>query len=264
MSYFINLIVLLLFQITLIKSQTFLKASKGLTDIFYNSTSQNLLFKIPVEEDYPSINNLILNLSYPYRYNRSNCFADCIINKTISTNICYDCKISKTDCDSLDGNKKIIIEEILSPNNCEFENLKSMVSVIYFEKTNIDMVCANYKLSFFVTDDTLENHPYEDIYFKFPVYYKDQMETADCIFPKNKDGKKIACTIDASQRVFEKGYFVNFEYNKTISLTKDLNLTMELEKYVLEDDCGKDMNKVKMISFKACNYIIFLFLFFFI
>ena len=264
MSYIINLIVFLFFQISLIKSATTLKASKGLTDIFYNSTSQKLLFKIPVEED-PSINAITLNLSYPYRYNRSYCFADCVINRTISTNIFYDCTISKTDCDSLDGNKKIIIEEkIISPDNCEFQDPKTMVSVIYFEKTNIDMVCANYKLSFFVEDINLENHPYEDIYFQFPVYYKDKMETADCIFPKI--GRKIACTIDASQRVFEKGYFVNFEYNKTIALTKDLNLTMELEKYVLEDDCGKDMNKGELISisFKICKYIIFLFLFFFI
>ena len=54
------------------------------------------------------------------------------------------------------------------------------------------------------------------------------MKIADCIFAKI--GWKIAYTIEASQRVFEKEYFSNFKYNKIIGLTKGLILTLELEK----------------------------------
>ena len=257
MLLLINFFVLSFIQFSF-EINTIINSTKGIIDIFYfsNSTTKILYFKIPVDRDYSSINSLLLKLSYPYNFNRTDCFASCALNNTNSSNIFYDCQISDSDCDSLDGNKKIIITEIVSPNNCEFENLNSLVSVIYFETTSLELVCANYKLSFFFEAENLEHHPSEDIYFNFPVYYKDEMETAECIFPKIRE--KIACTIDASQRVFEKGYFINFEHNKTVALTKDLNLTIELEKYVLEDDCGKNINKGKMMLFKVWNYFLFL------
>ena len=86
------------------------------------------------------------------------------------------------------------------------------------------------------------------------------METANCIIPKIS--KYIPCIIDASERIFEKGYFINFEYNKSIELTQDLNLSLKLNKYVLEDDCGKNINQGKIIYIKLCYYFIFFFLFF--
>ena len=259
MSYLLNIFFILFLKFILIIT-TQVKANKGLTDIFYNSTSKILFFKIPLEENCDK-DSLILNLSYPYRSNRTYCSSNCNINRINTSNIFYECEIKKEECDLLEGNKKIIIDSISEPSDCEFENPNYMISVINFEQSSVDMACANYKLSFFIHDNKLLYYPYDNIFFNFPIYYKDKMETAECLFPKNINQKRIACTIDASNRTFEKGYFVNFEYNKSIALTKDLNLTLNLEKYVLEDDCGKTINKERMILFQVYNYIIILFLF---
>ena len=236
-----------------------IKAKKGLTDIYYNSTEETLSFKIPIESD--SYESLKLNLSYPYRSNRTYCTSDCEKTTNSETNDKhYYCKIKHSECDLMDGTiKKIVIHSVINPN-CQFENINIMTSVINFESNNIQMVCSNYKLCFFFQDTTLVNHPFDNISFTFPIYYKDKMENANCIIPKNS--QIIPCTIDASQRIFEKGYFINFEYNKSIELTQDLNLSLKLNKYVLEDDCGKNINQGKMMVIKLCYYIIFFFLFF--
>ena len=81
-----------------------------------------------------------------------------------------------------------------------------MVSVLNFESSDIDMICSNYKLSFWLTDVNLEYHPFDNLEFNFPIYYRDKKETAECIFPKS--GQQIPCSIDASKRLFEKGYFI--------------------------------------------------------
>ena len=257
MSFILEILFFLFLKFYFVESYIEIKTSKGLTDIYYNSTSEIMSFKIPLKENCTE-DILKLSLSYPYKSNRTPCSANCEINRTNINDIFYECKIDKTECDLLEGNKKIIIDSILEPSDYEFDNKKTMLSVINFETTRLDMVCANYKLSFFLIDDNLQNHPYEDIFFNFPIYYKDKMETAECIFPKQNI--KIPCTIDASNRLFEKGYFVKFEFNKSIVLTKDLNLTLKLDKYILEDDCGKDTNNIgEMIYFKIYHSVLLFF-----
>ena len=262
MSYSIILILLLILIIESTSTPTLIKA-KGLQNIsYFNSASEPidliLSFKIPVESNDPS--TLKLNLSYPYRSNRTYCEADCTLNNDEQNNKYYDCEIKQSLCDLIGENKKIIIDSIIEPDNYEFENIKALASVINFEVDDLEMTCANYKLSFFLIDRNLDkNHPYEKINFEFPIYYKDKQETAKCIIPK--DGIYIPCTIDVSNRIFEKGYFINFEYNKSIELTEDLNLTLKLKKYVLEDDCGKDINFWKILYFSKYNFISLMLLF---
>ena len=262
MSYSIILILLFILIIESTSTPTLIKA-KGLQNIsYFNSTSEPidliLSFRIPVESNDPS--TLKLNLSYPYRSNRTYCEADCTLNNDEQNNKYYDCEIKQSLCDLIGENKKIIIDSIIEPDNYEFENIKALASVINFEVDDLEMTCANYKLSFFLIDRNLDkNHPYEKINFEFPIYYKDKQETAKCIIPK--DGIYIPCTIDASNRIFEKGYFINFEYNKSIELTEDLNLTLKLKKYVLEDDCGKDINFWKILYFSKYNFISLMLLF---
>ena len=256
MSYIIIIFFFLFINILNIKSQYCpIRAEKGLTDIFYNSTEETLSFKIPIESD--SYNTLKLNLSYPYRSNRTYCTSDCEkITNSETNDKYYYCKIKHSECDLMDGtSKKIKIHSIIDYPNCQFENLYPITSVINFESNNIEMVCSNYKLCFFFQDYNLQNHPFDNISFNFPIYYKDKMETANCIIPKNS--KYIPCTIDASERIFEKGYFINFEYNKSIELTQDLNLSLKLNKYVLEDDCGKNINQGKIIEKFHKNYNIY-------
>ena len=265
MSY--SLILIFLFYIinSIIKSESTEINAKGLRNILYKSTSNPeeliLSFEIPLIETegitYP--NALTLNLAYPYKSTRQPCTSQCEL-KTETDNNFYECSISNTTCDLIGENKKIIINSILSPSGYSFKNINSMVSVINFEVDDLEMVCSNYKLSFFLKDRNIDkNHPYEKINFEFPVYYKDKNETAKCIIPEQ--GDYIPCTIDASKRLFEKGYFINFEYNKSIILTDDLNLTLKLKKYVLEDDCGKDINFMKILYFNKYNFILLMLLF---
>ena len=266
----IKIIFFLFIKYSIIESvESHISTTKGITDIIYNSTLEFISFHIPttVTEESNNPTNLTLNLSYPYRSNRTFCSANCGLKFDIIDNIqenkeyYYYCLIEKRECDLLEDNKKIIIDSIIEPPNYEFENRDSLISEINFEAQNIEMVCSNYKISFFFKKDDLEYHPYDNIEFTFPIYYKDKQETAICIFPKQ--GDYVPCIIDAGQRIFEKGYFINFEYNKTIELTKDLNLTLKLNKYILEDDCGKNINNGKLICFNLYYLILFFFLFLF-
>ena len=250
MGFIINLIFLFFCGFPLIESTGTYIYNKGITDITYNNaaTPKTTSFKIILEQA-PSV-SLTLFLSYPYNRDRSFCKAEC--NSYSDANgPFYACTITETYCDLLNDNKRIIIDSIESPSGYYFSNIETLSSLITFELTDIDMVCSNHKLSFWLTDINLEHRPYENLEFNFPVYYRDNKETAECIFPKY--GNSIPCVIDASKRLFEKGYFINFEYDKIIHLTNDLNLTLRLNKYTLEDDCGKNINKGKIIYSKIYN-----------
>ena len=257
-----SIILILCIIISIIKSSSNQIKAKGLKNISYRTTSSPveliLSFKIPIEGE-SNINQLKLNLTYPYRSDRTFCTAECELKSDEQNNKYYDCNIKNSSCDLIGENKKIIIASIIEPDGYYFTNINSLISVINFQVDDIEMVCSNYKLSFFLVDRNLNKNPYEKIDFEFPIYYKDKKEMAKCIIPES--GIYIPCTIDASNRLFEKGYFINFEYNKSIKLTDDLNLTMNLKKYVLEDDCGKDINYWKILYFSKYNYILLMFLF---
>ena len=257
-----SIILILCIIISIIKSSSNQIKAKGLKNISYRTTSSPveliLSFKIPIEGE-SNINQLKLNLTYPYRSDRTFCTAECELKNDEQNNKFYDCNIKNSSCDLIGENKKIVIDSIIDPDGYYFENINSLTSVINFEVDDIEMVCSNYKLSFFLVDRNLNKNPYEKIDFEFPIYYKDKKEMAKCMIPES--GIYIPCTIDASNRLFEKGYFINFEYNKSIKLTDDLNLTMNLKKYVLEDDCGKDINYWKILYFSKYNFILLMFLF---
>jgi hypothetical protein len=254
------LIFLLYIINSIIKSQQTEINAKGLRNIAYQSTTDPaeiiLSFEIPLADSISSPREIKLELTYPYKSNRELCEAECNLS---ADNNFYACSIKNTTCDLIGENKKIIINSIIDPPDYSFKNINSMTSVINFEADDLEMVCSNYKLSFFLIDRNINKHPYEKINFEFPIYYKDKQETAKCIIPK--DGIYIPCTVDASNRIFEKGYFINFEYNKSIELTEDLNLTLKLKKYVLEDDCGKDINFWKILYFSKYNFISLMLLF---
>ena len=260
MSYSMILIFLLYIINSIIKSQSTVINAKGLKNIAYQSTTDPaeiiLSFEIPLAESISSPTSIKLKLTYPYKSNRELCKAECNLS---ADNNFYACSISNTTCDLIGENKKIIIDSIIYPPDYSFKNINSMTSVINFEADDLEMVCSNYKLSFFLIDRNINKHPYEKINFEFPIYYKDKSETAKCIIPEQ--GIYIPCTIDASKRLFEKGYFINFEYDKSIALTEDLNLTLKLKKYVLEDDCGKDINFMKILYFDKYNFILLMILF---
>ena len=261
MEFIINLIFLFFCGFPLIESTNTIYTKNGITDITYDdsvNTAIKTTFKIRLDQA-SSEAHLTLSLKYPYKSDRNPCEADCILDNSDSTNLFYVCEITKASCDLLNDNKRIIIQSIKTPTGYSFLNIKTMSSLITFELTDIDMVCSNYKLSFWLTDNNLQYLPYDNLEFNFPVYYRDNKETAECIFPKY--GNSIPCVIDASKRLFEKGYFINFEYNKTIALTDDLTLILKLNKYTLEDDCGININKGKMVFFKIYNsFYIFLLL----
>ena len=263
MGFIINLIFLFFYGFSLIESSVTYINNKGITDITYDNTGteKTTSFKIRLEQA-SSGTHLTLLLSYPYKSNRDPCEANCDIVSDAEGSF-YDCTITETNCDLLNDNKRIIIESIKPPTSYSFSNIETLTSLITFELTDIDMVCSNYKLSFWLTDNNLQHRPYDNLEFSFPVYYRDNKEAAECIFPKY--GNSIPCVIDASKRLFEKGYFINFEYNKTIALTNDLTLILKLNKYTLEDDCGININKGKMIYFKIYNsfYIFLLLILFF-
>ena len=244
---------------SIIKSQQTEINAKGLRNIAYQSTTDPaeiiLSFEIPLADSISSQRTIKLKLTYPYKSNRELCEAECNLS---ADNKFYACSIKNTTCDLIGENKKIIIDSII-PSSYSFKNINSMTSVINFEADDLEMVCSNYKLSFFLIDRNINKHPYEKINFEFPIYYKDKSETAKCIIPEQ--GNYIPCTIDASKRLFEKGYFINFEYDKNIALTEDLNLTLKLKKYVLEDDCGKDINFMKILYFDKYNCILLMILF---
>ena len=260
MSYSMILIFLLYIINSIIKSQSTVINAKGLKNIAYQSQTNPaeiiLSFEIPLAESISSPTSIKLKLTYPYKSNRELCKAECNLS---ADNNFYACSISNTTCDLIGENKKIIIDSIIYPPDYSFKNINSMTSVINFEADDLEMVCSNYKLSFFLIDRDIDKHPYEKINFEFPIYYKDKSETAKCIIPEQ--GIYIPCTIDASKRLFEKGYFINFEYDKSIALTEDLNLTLKLKKYVLEDDCGKDVNFMKILYFDKYNFILLMILF---
>ena len=254
------LIFLLYIINSIIKSQSTEINAKGLKNIAYQSTTDPaeiiLSFEIPLADSISSPRTIKLKLTYPYKSNRELCVAECNLS---ADNNFYACSIKNTTCDLIGENKKIIINSIIDPSDYSFKNINSMTSVINFEAHDLEMVCSNYKLSFFLIDRNIDKHPYEKINFEFPIYYKDKSETAKCIIPEQ--GNYIPCTIDASKRLFEKGYFINFEYDKNIELTEDLNLTLKLKKYVLEDDCGKDINFMKILYFDKYNFILLMILF---
>ena len=165
------LIFLLYIINSIIKSESTEINAKGLRNIIYKSTSNPveliLAFEIPLIEQsditYPT--SITLNLSYPYKSNRQPCTSDCVL-KDETNNKFYDCSIKNTSCDLIGENKKIIIYSIKDPNDFSFKNINSMTSVINFEVDDLEMVCSNYKLSFFLIDRNIDKkHPYEKIHF---------------------------------------------------------------------------------------------------
>ena len=241
--------------ITLIQSEdiNYLVPIKGIIDIKYNS--EILSFSIPLDtcDDMTSIE---LSLSEPYKSNRDNCKAECSISSKK-----MNCQIKKEDCDLLEEYSIITIESIIYPPSYDFNSYELLSSTIFFNATSIEMICSNFKLSFFFYDEELKNHPYNNFNFSFPIFYQNKEKEAICILPKN--GKYIPCVIDATKILFKKDYSINFDINSPIQITDDLNISLtNIKKYKLEDDCGKDMdNYASKMNYFGIRYIMKLFCF---
>ena len=252
--------ILLLFQIFVFfilisKSQLiiFLNPIKGIVNIKYNSEENKLSFKIPLESssDIPYIK---LELSEPKKSNRENCYSNC----NIASNI-MNCDILKSDCELLQNNSIITIISIVEPSSYAFNNYDLLTSEIEFKTNEIEMTCANFKLSFFLYSYELSKHPYNNMNFTFPIYYRDKEEKAICILPKN--GKYIPCVIDATKILFKTNYTIFFGIKNPIKLTDDLNITIsDLKKYKLEDNCGKEIDSSIGINIFNNNAILKIFL----
>ena len=231
------LLVFLIFIISISKSQliTFLNPTKGITNIKYNSEEKKLSFKIPLESS-SDISLIKLELSEPKKNNRENCICNC----NIASNI-MNCDISKSDCELLQNNSIITIVSIVEPSSYAFNNYDLLTSEIEYKTNTIEMTCSNFKLSFFLYSYELSNHPYNNLNFTFPIYYRDKEEKAICILPKN--GKYIPCVIDATKILFKTNYTIFFGIKNPIKLTDDLNITISnIKKYKLEDNCGKEID----------------------
>ena len=222
---------------------TFLNNTGGVMDINYVNNTENiqlstLSFSIPLELP-PSISmpaTIILELSEPSKRNGEHCTARCSYSNSNSK---LDCQIIKSDCDSINyDSKKVTVLSINSTDNYQFLNKDSLTNYISFKTTSIEMTCSNFKLSFFFYYEELSYHPYDQEDFSMPIYYKEKKGEAKCILPKNS--RYIACIIEANNTLFQKDYFIKFETDKPIIINDNLNLSLNIEKYRLEDDCGKD------------------------
>ena len=222
-----------------------------------NIQQSTLSFLIPLESA-PSISGAItLELSEPTKRNGDHCYAECSYN-----NGNLECKITKVHCDSINYNsKKVTVLSILT-SNYEFVNKGSLTSYISFKTTSIEMTCSNFKLSFIFYYEGLNNHPYTKTDFSIPIYYKDKKGEAKCILPEKTS--YIPCIIDADNILYQKGYSIVFESSKPIIINENLNLSLTIEKYKLEDDCGKDTSSSNYIDklnlVKVINIILLIFL----
>ena len=171
------------------------------------------------------------------------------------------CEIDKSYCELLFRDSAIRIDSIVE-ELYDFSSYNLLTSEINYEINTIEMTCSNFKLSFFLYNYDLNKHPYQNIDFTIPIYYRDKEMEATCILPKN--GIYIPCVIDATKILFEKDYTLDFDINNPIKLTNDLNMTLsKIKGYKLEDDCGKEIdNAQKFLKFDSLKSLILLFLLF--
>ena len=218
----------------------------GVMDISYQNNTENILlstlsFSIPLEPHSSMPETIKLELSEPSQRNGAHCFAQCSYENKLN------CQIKKEECDSIDYDSKIVtVLSINDPNNYKFVNEGALTNYISFQTHSIEMTCSNFKLSFFFEYRELKNHPYEKEDFSIPINYKEKKGEAKCILPKQSS--YIACIIDAGNTLFQKDDFIEFETNKPIKINDDLNLSLNIEKYKLEDDCGKDTSNSNYIN----------------
>ena len=252
------LYLIILISILSFSSLTKLNNTEGIKEIkFHNNETEEipvsfLSFLIPLGTSITEPNPIKLILSEPKNSNEDMCTAECSLEENK-----LDCKIYETACDSIGDNSKVIINSIFEPNGYEFENINSLTSFISFRTTSIEMTCSNFKLSFFLSCGEIGLHPYENLDFKIPIHYKEKKGEAKCILPKQSE--YIPCIIDADNTLFQKNNYIEFETNKPIAINEDLDLSINIEKYRLEDDCGKDTsssNYIYKLSFiKIINII---------
>ena len=234
---------------------TYLTPTQGILNITYNSTESKLYFQIPLSQTFDTTTLIHLNLSEPLRVNRTNCICPC----NIISNIMY-CEIDKSYCELLFSDSAIRINSI-EEDIYDFSSYHLLTSEINYEISTIEMTCSNFKLSFFFYNYDLNKHPYQNIDFTIPVYYRDKEIRAICILPKN--GIYIPCVIDATRILFEKDYTLDFDINNPIKLTDDLSMTLsKIKGYKLEDDCGKEIDWApKFLKLNSIINLILLFLF---
>jgi len=255
--YLITLISIL----SLTTSITKLNNTGGIKEIkFHNNETEEisesfLSFLIPLGTPIGSI-TLNLNLLEPKNSDGNQCTAECPYSDNA-----LNCKILESECDSIGEDSKVIIDRIVEYNDYQFENPDSLASYISFRTTSIEMTCSNFKLSFFLFYGNVQNHPYENLNFSIPFHYKEKKGEAKCILPKKSE--YIPCIIDAGNTLFQKDNFIEFETNKQIAINKDLDLNINIEKYRLEDDCGKDTsssNYIYKLSFiKIINILLLIY-----
>ena len=239
-----------IFQIIL-SVDVFLNPTEGIKDISYNSEDEKLTFSIPIDTSEAST-VLQLKLSEPYKSNKDNCISTCnIISNLIS------CEILKSSCDLLTNSSTITVHSIISPSNYFFTRYDYLTSEIIFNVSDIEYVCSNYKLSFFLKCFNLNYHTYQNFEFNFSVFYKNSEEKAICVFPKN--GNYFSCVIDASKILFKKKFSLFLDLYKPIQISKDLKLIINnFNKYKFEEDCGKDIdNSKEIININIIKYISF-------
>ena len=225
-------ILLSLIQITI--QQTELIPIYGIINITYDRTQNKTTFRIPLKET-SDISEINLNLSEPLREDRTNCISTC----RVTSNIMY-CEIYKSNCELLFNNSVIRIDSIVGTNYI-FNDYSLLTSEINFEINQIEMTCSNFQLSFFLYNNDLNKHPFQNMDFTIPIYYRNKSTEAKCILPKN--GKYIPCVINATRILFEKDYTIDFDINNPIKINNDLNLTLtKILGYKLEDDCGKEID----------------------
>ena len=233
--YQIFLFFFILISISKSQSITFLNPTEGITNIKYNSEQNKLSFKIPLELT-PDITLIKLELLEPKKSNRNNCLCEC----SIASNT-MNCDILKSNCELLQNNSIITVASIVEPSNYYFSSYDLLTSEIEYKTNQLEMTCSNFKLSFFLYSYELSRHPYKNINFTFPIYYRDEEEKAICILPKN--GKYLPCVIDATKILFKTNYTIFFGIKNPIKLTDDLNITISnIKKYKLEDNCGKEID----------------------
>jgi hypothetical protein len=238
---FVLFLIILISILSLTISQTKLNNTGGITNITYHNneteadiTESFLSFLIPLGTPITVSDTITLILSEPKKSDGNLCKAECSkIDNVLS------CKILESICDSIGYDSKVIVNSI-ETFGYEFENINSLISYISFKTISIEMTCSNFKLSFFLSRGELGNNPYQNLNFSIPIHYKEKKGEAKCILPKTS--QYIPCIIDAGDTLFQKDNFIEFETNKPIIITENLNLSMSIEKYKLEDDCGKDTN----------------------
>ena len=203
-----------------------------------------------MEENTDNVELIELKLSEPKNNIKEGCISEC----KIESNIMY-CEILKPNCTLLSNNSVIRIDSIKDPNYEFDHNNYFLSSEINYNINSIEMTCSNFKLSFFLEINELQNkHPYSNMDFEFPIYYRDKKGKAECILPKN--GKYIPCVIDATKILFKKDYSIDFDVNNPIKVNEDLNLTLTEIKYKLEGDCGKEIDNSKRLNIQNSSKFI--------